>query len=137
MRDTIQDRVIPLAALLGACAVVPAALIHFMGQDEVQIASGVQLTVVVTALSLTFGALLALPLAAARRASSGAVRLVATAYLDVVRAVPPITWLFLIYFGLPQYALRLRGRCQADPLRTPASRFPRRNASAIAFGTSA
>jgi polar amino acid transport system permease protein len=25
----------------------------------------------------------------------------------VVRVIPPITWLFLIYFGLPQFALRL------------------------------
>lgn len=72
-----------------------------------QIASGVGLTILVTLLSLCFGALLAVPLAAARRSRLGAVRVVATAYLDVVRAIPPITWLFLIYFGLPQYALRL------------------------------
>lgn len=72
-----------------------------------QIASGIGTTLLVTGLSLLFGALLALPLAAARRSSIIALRLVATAYLDVVRAIPPITWLFLIYFGLPQYALRL------------------------------
>jgi polar amino acid transport system permease protein len=72
-----------------------------------QIASGIGTTLLVTGLSLLFGALLALPLAAARRSSLAVVRVAATAYLDVVRAVPPITWLFLIYFGLPQYALRL------------------------------
>lgn len=72
-----------------------------------QIAAGVTMTLVVTGLSLAIGAILALPLAAARRSRVAPVRWVATAYLDVVRAIPPVTWLFLIYFGLPQYALRL------------------------------
>lgn len=72
-----------------------------------QIASGIVMTLMVTVQSLVFGALLALPLVAARQSPWRPLRLVATAYIDVVRAIPPITWLFLIYFGLPQYALRL------------------------------
>ncbi|NQD87796.1 amino acid ABC transporter permease [Paenarthrobacter sp. CM16] len=73
----------------------------------VQILSGVGNTLLITALSLVFGAALGLPLVAARRSSWRPLQLVASAYIDVVRAIPPITWLFLIYFGLPQYALKL------------------------------
>jgi polar amino acid transport system permease protein len=72
-----------------------------------QILSGVTMTLQITFLSLALGAVLGVPLAAARRSRIAALRTVATAYLDVVRAIPPITWLFLIYFGLPQYAIRL------------------------------
>lgn len=72
-----------------------------------QIASGIGNTVFITAASLLVGAILGLPLVAARASRWIPLRLVATAYIDVVRAIPPITWLFLIYFGLPQYAIRL------------------------------
>ncbi|MFG2970526.1 MULTISPECIES: amino acid ABC transporter permease [unclassified Streptomyces] len=70
-----------------------------------QIASGIGSTLLVTGQSLLFGALLGLPLVAARRSRYAVLRTVATTYINVVRAIPPITWLFLIYFGLPQYAL--------------------------------
>ncbi|MEO5319841.1 amino acid ABC transporter permease [Arthrobacter sp. CC3] len=72
-----------------------------------QIASGAGMTVVITGASLLSGALLGLPLVAARRSAWSPLRALATGYIDIVRAIPPITWLFLIYFGLPQYALRL------------------------------
>jgi polar amino acid transport system permease protein len=71
------------------------------------ILSGIWLTLEVTALSLVFGAVLGLPVTLGRRSSIRLVRVAAAAYVDVVRSIPPITWLFLIYFGLPQYALRL------------------------------
>ena len=57
--------------------------------------------------AVAIGAVLGLPLVAARRSQHALLRRIATVYIDVVRAVPPITWLFLIYFGLPQAALRL------------------------------
>lgn len=72
-----------------------------------QILSGVGYTLLITFLSLALGAVIGIPLAAARRSRIPAVRVLAVGYLDIVRAIPPITWLFLIYFGLPQYALRL------------------------------
>lgn len=72
-----------------------------------QIASGIGLTTYITLVSLGIGGVLAMPLVAARRSTWAPFRLAATLYIDVVRAIPPITWLFLIYFGLPQYALRL------------------------------
>jgi polar amino acid transport system permease protein len=73
----------------------------------IQIASGIGLTALITGASLAIGAVLAFPLVAARRSSWAPLKLAATIYIDVVRAIPPITWLFLIYFGLPQYALRM------------------------------
>lgn len=72
-----------------------------------QIVSGIGMTVVITVASLLIGGVLGLPLVAARRSAWTPLRTAATVYIDVVRSIPPITWLFLIYFGLPQYALRL------------------------------
>ncbi|MFC9336250.1 amino acid ABC transporter permease [Arthrobacter sp. NPDC057009] len=72
-----------------------------------QIASGIGLTAYITLASLGIGGVAALPLVAARRSTWLPLRAAATVYIDVVRSIPPITWLFLIYFGLPQYALRL------------------------------
>lgn len=69
--------------------------------------SGVAFTILITLASLVIGGILGLPLAAARRSRLAPVRLVAGGYLDVVRGIPPITWLFLIYFGLPQYEVYL------------------------------
>ncbi|MGO4586399.1 amino acid ABC transporter permease [Arthrobacter sp. 2RAF6] len=71
------------------------------------IAQGVGLTLYVTGASLLFGGIIGLLLVAAARSPFAIVRGVATFYINVVRVIPPITWLFLIYFGLPQYALRL------------------------------
>jgi polar amino acid transport system permease protein len=71
------------------------------------ILSGIWLTLGITAVSLVFGAILGLPITLARRSSIAVVRVAAAAYIDLVRSIPPITWLFLIYFGLPQYAIRM------------------------------
>jgi polar amino acid transport system permease protein len=72
-----------------------------------QIAAGIGATLEVTALALFLGSALGLPLAALRRSGRRELRAVAIIYTDLIRAIPPITWLFLIYFGLPQYTLRL------------------------------
>lgn len=71
------------------------------------IAQGIGLTLYVTGASLLFGGVIGLVLVGAARSPIAIVRTVATLYINVVRVIPPITWLFLIYFGLPQYALRL------------------------------
>jgi polar amino acid transport system permease protein len=71
------------------------------------IAQGVKLTLYITGASLVIGGLIALVLAAAARSRLAIVRGVATLYINIVRVIPPLTWLFLIYFGLPQWALRL------------------------------
>jgi polar amino acid transport system permease protein len=71
------------------------------------ILSGIWLTLGITAMSLVFGAILGLPITLARRSNIAVARVAAAAYVDIVRSIPPITWLFLIYFGLPQYAVRM------------------------------
>jgi polar amino acid transport system permease protein len=71
------------------------------------IARGVGLTLYVTGASLVIGGVIGLVLVGAARSPSALVRGIATLYINVVRVIPPITWLFLIYFGLPQFALRL------------------------------
>ncbi len=71
------------------------------------IARGVGLTLYVTGASLLLGGIIGLVLVGAARSPVAVVRAAATLYINVVRVIPPITWLFLIYFGLPQFALRL------------------------------
>jgi polar amino acid transport system permease protein len=71
------------------------------------IARGVGLTLYVTGASLLIGGIIGLVLVGAARSPVAIVRGAATLYINVVRVIPPITWLFLIYFGLPQFALRL------------------------------
>jgi polar amino acid transport system permease protein len=71
------------------------------------IVQGVGLTLYVTGASLLFGGIGGLVLVGAARSPIAPVRAVATLYINIVRVIPPITWLFLIYFGLPQFALRL------------------------------
>jgi polar amino acid transport system permease protein len=71
------------------------------------IAQGVGLTLYVTGASLLFGGIIGLVLVGAVRSPIAIIRGIATFYINVVRVIPPITWLFLIYFGLPQFALRL------------------------------
>jgi polar amino acid transport system permease protein len=71
------------------------------------LAAGIPATLAVTAGAFAVGVLVALPLTAARRSRSRAARAVATGVVDVLRAVPPVVWLFLIYFGLPQAGVEI------------------------------
>ncbi|MFV0434911.1 MAG: amino acid ABC transporter permease [Leucobacter sp.] len=71
------------------------------------ISRGIGLTLYVTFASLVIGGVIGLVLVAAARSRFVVIRGAATLYINIVRVIPPITWLFLIYFGLPQYALRL------------------------------
>ena len=79
MRGTIRDRVLPLAALLGACAVVPAAVIHFMGPDQVQIASEVHFLPIAVSAGLAAFASVVLTVVGARRGDGRSV-IVGTAF---------------------------------------------------------
>jgi polar amino acid transport system permease protein len=61
---------------------------------------GVPATLMVTAGAFTVGAIAAVPLVLMRRSASPLLRIPARIYIDVVRGVPPIVWLFIIFFGL-------------------------------------
>ncbi|MCW4466800.1 amino acid ABC transporter permease [Glutamicibacter sp. MNS18] len=71
------------------------------------VSKGIGLTLYITAASLFFGGIVGLFLAAGAQSRFALLRLAVAAYVNVVRVIPPITWLFLIYFGLPQFALKL------------------------------
>ena len=73
----------------------------------IAVARGIGLTLWITGASLVIGGVIALFLAAAARSRFTVLRGIASGYINIVRVIPPITWLFLIFFGLPQFALRL------------------------------
>lgn len=64
------------------------------------ILAAVPVTLLVTAVCFGIGALLALPLVAGRRSGSMVVRGLARTVIDVLRGIPPVVILFIIFFGL-------------------------------------
>lgn len=62
--------------------------------------TGVPLTLGVTVVSLAFGTVLALPLLALSLSPFAALRSVSRVIIDIVRGVPIIVWLFILYFGI-------------------------------------
>lgn len=73
----------------------------------VRLLAGVQFTLILTFGGFAIGAVLALPIAAARNSKVRVLRLLAISYIETLRGVPPIAWLFLLYFGLAQVDVRL------------------------------
>lgn len=72
---------------------------------------GVSITLLVTFGSFAVGSVVAFPIALARRSSSVVLSSVARVYIDLFRGIPPIVWLFLIFFGLGSQA-----QYQIDPI---------------------
>ncbi|MGW1419950.1 amino acid ABC transporter permease [Bradyrhizobium manausense] len=70
------------------------------------IALGVSTTITLAIICFAVGALLGLVIVFARLSGNVALSRAAAAYVSVVRAIPPITWLFIIFYGLPQLGLR-------------------------------
>jgi polar amino acid transport system permease protein len=66
-----------------------------------EVLPGVGYTVLVTAAAFAIGAALGVPLVLMRRSRPAVVRGATRLAIDVIRSVPPIAWLFLIFFGLP------------------------------------
>lgn len=64
--------------------------------------AGIGTTLLLTLLGFVIGCALGLPLAAARRSRHLWLKVPATAYVEIVRGVPALVWLFIIYFGLAQ-----------------------------------
>ena len=73
----------------------------------VRLLPGIEFTLILTFGGFLIGAVLALPVAAARRSRLRVLRLAAIAYVETLRGIPPIAWLFLLYFGLAQVDVRL------------------------------
>lgn len=61
---------------------------------------GVPMTLLITIGSFALGAVLAVPITLAQRSRSAVVRGVTRLFVDLVRGIPPVVWLFIIYFGV-------------------------------------
>ncbi len=68
---------------------------------------GLSTTVVITALSFTVGAVLAVPLVVLRRSPRRWLRLPVVAVVELTRAIPPLVWLFIVYYGVGSGAIKL------------------------------
>lgn len=66
----------------------------------VEIAKGLPYTVLITLAGFAIGCVLGIPLVLGRRSRIAPIRWVARTYIEFLRSVPPIVWLFVIYFGL-------------------------------------
>ncbi|MCA4134811.1 amino acid ABC transporter permease [Arthrobacter sp. M4] len=69
------------------------------------IAAGIGTTATLTISSFVFGAIIAIPVALARVSRLPLLRLIGGTYIQITRGVPPIVWLFVIYFGLSQFKI--------------------------------
>ena len=79
------------------------------------IAAGIPWTLALTATAFVIGAILGQPLCAMRFSQLTAVRLLATSLILTFRSIPPIVWLFLIFFGLGS------GYLQISPFQAAAA----------------
>lgn len=71
-----------------------------MSETLLLLLQGLPVTIALTAGAFLLGALLAVPLTAMRVARNPLPRLLAAFLIQFVRAVPPLLWLFLIFFGI-------------------------------------
>jgi polar amino acid transport system permease protein len=69
--------------------------------------TGLPLTIAVTFGALAVGTVLALPLTLARRAPWWIVRGIVRIVVDLLRGIPQLVWLFLIYYGVTIGGVRL------------------------------
>ncbi len=68
--------------------------------DLLPLLRGLSWTIALTAGAFLIGAVLGVPLLAARQSRLLPLRVLAMVVIQIVRAVPPILWLFIIFFGL-------------------------------------
>jgi len=71
-----------------------------------QLAEGIQATLTITLAAFSLGAVGAIPVVALRRSRLRAFQVLGASYVEILRAIPPLPWLFLVYFGLPEFGLR-------------------------------
>jgi len=69
--------------------------------DDLQaILTGIPFTLALTLVSFAVGGLLGLPLCALRLSRFALLRFLALSLILIFRAIPPIVWLFIIFFGI-------------------------------------
>jgi polar amino acid transport system permease protein len=70
------------------------------------IAPGVSNTLLLTVISFAVGAVLAIPFTVLGASPLAPVRGLVRGLVEFVRAIPVLVWLFIVFFGLPQYGIR-------------------------------
>lgn len=65
--------------------------------------AGIGTTILITVGSFLIGAVCAVPVALARLSSIAPVRWLATAYVEIVRGIPPIAWMLVLFYGISQF----------------------------------
>jgi His/Glu/Gln/Arg/opine family amino acid ABC transporter permease subunit len=78
-----------------------------VGEMTVAMLGGLGSSLLLTVSALLIGALIGVPIAAARGSQLRIIRVLGTAYIEIVRGIPPIAWLFLLFFGLTQFGIRM------------------------------
>ncbi|GLU30120.1 amino acid ABC transporter permease [Brucella sp. NBRC 12950] len=68
---------------------------------------GVPATLALTAGGFAIGAILGVPLVLMRKSQLSLPRILARCFIDVARGIPPVVWLFIIFFGLGTGLIRL------------------------------
>ncbi|MCP8894981.1 amino acid ABC transporter permease [Shinella daejeonensis] len=71
-----------------------------MAEIAAQVLLGLPWTIAVTALALAIGLVLGMPVMLARRSRWPWLRFLTGSLITLVRSIPPIVWLFLIFFGI-------------------------------------
>jgi HD-GYP domain-containing protein (c-di-GMP phosphodiesterase class II) len=79
MNGLLRERIVSTLAVLGACAIVPAGLLHFLGPREVHVAPGVHFLPIAISAGIAAAAAVALTVVGARRGDGRSV-LVGTAF---------------------------------------------------------
>lgn len=69
-------------------------------EDATAILQGIPYTILVTVVGFVLGAIGGIPLALLRRSRFLLVRFTARTVIELLRGIPPIVWIFLIYFGI-------------------------------------
>ncbi|ANG99120.1 hypothetical protein A8A54_21400 [Brucella pseudogrignonensis] len=68
---------------------------------------GVPATLALTAGGFAIGAILGVPLVLMRKSTHFLPRFLARCFIDIARGIPPVVWLFIIFFGLGTGLIRL------------------------------
>ncbi|MGW3953586.1 amino acid ABC transporter permease [Streptomyces sp. NPDC004752] len=68
---------------------------------------GIQYTLQITFAAFLIGLLLAVPITALRRSHLVPLRALGAGYVELLRAIPPLPWLFLVFFGLPEFGITM------------------------------
>jgi len=69
--------------------------------------SGAAMTIQMTLISMSLALVLGLVVALLRLSRNRALKMVSGAYVEIIRGTPLLVQLFIIYYGLPQYGIRL------------------------------